>query len=96
MNPTTISIAFCLMNYCSSGVELSYEVKVRCALVCVACDLPAGRKTCGFLSYNAHFGCSHCWKEFPGPVGSVDFSERTGVRGKVMNIENWYLNCNLR
>jgi hypothetical protein len=26
---------------------------VRCALLAVCCDLPAGRKVCGFLSYNA-------------------------------------------
>ena len=28
-------------------------VTLHCALVCVAFDLPAGRKTCGFLSYSA-------------------------------------------
>ena len=48
------------------------ELKVvRCALLCVACDLPAGRKVCGFLS---HFGCSRCMKPFPGTVGSMDYS----------------------
>ena len=59
-----------------SGIEHSFtcKMKIRCALVCVACDLPAGRKTCGFLSYNARFGCSRCWKEFSGCVGSMDFS----------------------
>lgn len=68
-----------------SGTELNVhsfncKVKIRCALVCVACDLPAGRKT-GFLSYNARFGCSRCWKEFLGGVGSMDFSE--------FDRENW-------
>ena len=75
-----------------SGIELNVrsfncKMKIRCALVCVACDLPAGRKTCGFLSYNARFGCSRCWKQFSGCVGSMDFSgfdrenwrERTGA-----------------
>ena len=47
---------------------------IRCALICVACDLPAGRKACGFLSYNAKFGCTKCKKEFQGTVGSFDFS----------------------
>lgn len=47
---------------------------VRCALLSVACDLPAGRKLCGFLNFNAHFGCTRCWKEFPGEVGNQDFS----------------------
>ncbi len=37
---------------------------VRCALLCASCDLPAGRKLCGFLSYNAHQGCSRCTKSF--------------------------------
>lgn len=36
-------------------------VKIRCALTCVGCDLPAERKTCGFLSYMANLGCSRCY-----------------------------------
>ena len=51
------------------GVELNVagsntKKKVRCALLSVACDLPAGRKACGFLSYTAHLGCSRCQKYF--------------------------------
>ena len=37
---------------------------IRCALLCVACDLPAGRKACGFLSYTANLGCSRCYSNF--------------------------------
>lgn len=33
----------------------------RCALLGVSCDLPAGRKTCGFLSHSANLGCSRCY-----------------------------------
>lgn len=47
---------------------------VRCALLCVACDLPAGRKVCGFLSHSASSGCSKCGKRFPGTVGSMNYS----------------------
>lgn len=47
---------------------------VKCALLCVACDLPAGRKICGFPSYTAHFGCSRCRKKFSGSVGFMDYS----------------------
>ena len=47
---------------------------IRCALVCVACDLPADRKVCGFLGHNAHLGCSRCYKKFSGSVGNMDFS----------------------
>ena len=69
-----------------SGVEFSIyshhpKKNIRCALLCVACDLPAGRKACGFLSYNAHLGCSHCWKRFSGVVGLMDFS---GFDGKIV------------
>ena len=60
------------------GIELNVVglgiMKVRCALLCVACDLPAGRKVCGFLGHNARLGCSRCLKEFRGGVGSMDYS----------------------
>ena len=46
----------------------------RCALLCVACDIPAGRKVCGFLGHNARFACSQCFKRFPGTFGSINFS----------------------
>lgn len=52
----------------------SSKVVVRCALLCAACDLPAGRKLCGFMSYNAHYGCTRCWKKYSGSVGSFDYS----------------------
>ena len=65
-----------------SGVPLQIATKsgtvvqvVRCALLCVFCDLPAARKACGLLSYTARLGCSRCLKEFPGKVGEErDFS----------------------
>ena len=55
----------------SSGIV---ETTVYCALLCVACDLPAGRKACGFLSYTARLGCSRCLKEFPGSVGNHNYA----------------------
>ena len=50
------------------------EKNIKCALLCIACDLPAGRKSCGFLSHNARLGCSRCLKEFTGVVGNQNFS----------------------
>lgn len=48
---------------------------VRCALLCVAADLPAARKSCGFLSYAANLGCSRCYKTFgTGVFGKQLFS----------------------
>ena len=44
------------------------------ALLCVACDLPGGRKTFGFLGHSARLGCARCLKEFPGGVGRMDYS----------------------
>ena len=38
---------------------------VRIALTCIACDILATRKVCGFLSHCANKGCSKCLKEFP-------------------------------
>ena len=40
------------------------QIRVRAALSCVACDIPASRKVCGFLSHNAVFGCNKCLKRF--------------------------------
>ena len=65
------------LNQFWSGKSLSCNdgaVVFRCALLCVACDIPAGRKVCGFLSHNAHFACSRCFKRFPGTFGNIDFS----------------------
>ena len=46
----------------------------RCALIRIACDIPAGRKICGFLGHGARLGCHKCYKEFPGTVSSMDYS----------------------
>ena len=47
---------------------------VRAALLCVACDMPAGRKCCGFLAHNATMGCNKCTKRCPGGFGPKDYS----------------------
>ena len=38
-------------------IEGSMTVTVRLALNCVACDIPATRKACGFLGHRATLGC---------------------------------------
>ena len=60
------------MAYLPSGIK--DEILIRCALLCVACDLPAGRKVCGFLGHSATLGCSRCLKAFPGAVGCKNYS----------------------
>ena len=48
---------------------------IRCALLCIGCDLPAGRKACGFLSHSANLGCSKCYSNFgTGIFGKQNYS----------------------
>lgn len=54
----------------------------KLALSCVACDIPASRKVCGFLSHNASLGCNKCLKKF-----NVQFIGRTDYSG--FDRENW-------
>lgn len=53
-----------------SGIE---KKVLKCALLCVSCDLPAARKVCEFLSHSAKFGCSKCLMKFPGSVGTMNY-----------------------
>ena len=54
----------------------SERVLVRAALICVACDIPAARKVCGFVGHSAHLGCSKCMKFFPydKTIDKLDYS----------------------
>ena len=45
-------------------IEGSMTVTVRLALSCVACDIPAMHKACGFLGHRATLGCNKCFKAF--------------------------------
>ena len=60
------------------GVQMKiYEEEMQTVkgfLIGISCDMPAGRKTCGFLGHNAILGCNKCLKKFPGSVGSKDYS----------------------
>ena len=58
------------------------SVFVRAALICVACDVPAARKVCGFVGHQALHGCSKCLKEFP----TKKFGDKSGF-----DRENWTL-----
>ena len=50
------------------------EQKVRYALICVASDMPASRKACGFLGHTAKMGCTKCKKVFSGGIGSKNYA----------------------
>ena len=47
----------------SPGISISTRncssITVRLALTCVACDIPASRKVCGFVGHNARLGCNN-------------------------------------
>ncbi|OAD70543.1 hypothetical protein PHYBLDRAFT_102129, partial [Phycomyces blakesleeanus NRRL 1555(-)] len=49
---------------------------VRAALLLVACDIPAARKTCGFTSHSSTCACNKCNRQFPRLPDSnaVDYS----------------------
>lgn len=44
-------------------------IRVRAALLCVAADIPASRKVCGFTGHNSSRGCSKCLRHFDIVVG---------------------------
>ena len=44
--------------------QQQYSQTIRLALTCVACDIPASCKVCGFLGHRATFGCNKCYKTF--------------------------------
>ena len=58
-----------------------HGLNIRAALVLVTCDIPAARKTCGFLGHSAKLGCSKCLKQFKGTVGNMDYSG--------YDVQNW-------
>ena len=52
----------------------NYKLLFKAALMCVACDIPAARKCCGFKGHSANLGCSRCLKYFAGGFGKKDYS----------------------
>lgn len=59
------------------------KVTIKAALMCVACDSPAMRKTAGFAAQNAIKGCFKCLKSFPTEI----FGEKPDYSG--YNREEW-------
>ena len=56
---------------------------LRATLACIACDLPATRKVCGFANFNSTFGCSKCMKQFV----TVSFGAKPQYGG--YNCDRW-------
>ena len=58
-----------LLNAWNEGISVTLsnparQVIVRLALACIACDIPATRKVCGFLGHRSTLGCNKCYKSF--------------------------------
>ena len=51
------------VNLRHSGSRLFPE-RFKAALLCVACDMPASKKVCGFTAHCSKRGCNKCKKEF--------------------------------
>lgn len=64
------------------GVSINGEV-VRAMLSCIANDIPAARKVCGFANFNARLGCSRCLKVFP----TEQFGDAPDYSG--FDVETW-------
>ena len=61
---------------------------VRAALLCVACDIPAGRKVSGFVGHRAIHACTKCLKSFP----TDHFGSYNDYSG--FNRDNWQIRDN--
>lgn len=63
------------VNICHDGSQI-YPDCFRAALLCVACDIPASRKVCGFFGHQSRNGCNKCTKTFiTGGIGApTDYS----------------------
>ncbi|KAG2191165.1 hypothetical protein INT47_006510 [Mucor saturninus] len=58
-------------------------VRVRAALMCVACDIPAARKTAGFTGHASTNACHKCARQF----SVIDGSSKIDYSG--FDVENW-------
>jgi len=78
MNSFLAPLVYELQEAWESGFPVNVNgciVNIKLALSCIACDIPATRKVCGFLSHSAKLGCNKCLKEFPSvSPGCNDYS----------------------
>ena len=72
----------------SSGIQVPVMIQnqqvtltIRLALACVACDIPATRKVCGFLGHRATLGCNKCLKRFKQMIDREKASAWTNYSG---------------
>ena len=66
---------------------MTKKTTITCALLGVACDLPAAQKTGGFLSYTANLGRSRCFQNFSYGYGNRNNNPN-------FNCDNWKTRTN--
>lgn len=73
----------------------SVPVLVRAALICVACDIPAAHKVCGFTAHSALLACSKCSKSFPTEAfgEKADFSAFDREEWPTRSLETQIIVC---
>ena len=82
VNPYLSPLVDELLDLWNDGVKLRHHgspflaVTFKACLLCVACDIPASRKVCGFTGHNSAHGCNKCTKTFvTGNIGGqTDYS----------------------
>ena len=51
------------------------EKTIHAALLCTGCDIPAGKKLCGFKGWGTARGCNRCFKIFEGEGFSKSYAD---------------------
>jgi hypothetical protein len=82
VNPYLSPLVDELLDLWNDGVKLRHHGSpflaetFKACLLCVACDIPASRKVCGFTGHNSAHGCNKCTKTFvTGNIGGqTDYS----------------------
>ena len=75
----------CDMEKLWDGVMIKVKgrsVKVRAAISCLACDVPAARKDGGFIGHRGYHSCNKCYKTFP----TAQFGDYPAIPG--LRVEN--------
>ena len=65
-----------------SGIEIhshGKSTKIRAAISCLACDVPAARKVGGFVGHRGYRSCTRCYKTFP-TANFGDYPDYSGFK----------------
>ena len=51
---------------------------VRAVFLCIGCDIPAGKKVCGFKEFGTTRGSNRCFKKFEGDGFNESYADFDG------------------